>query len=44
LDRLRAAAPTLEDFVLLNRGNRLSILPVSASQWRAVLKLEKPSA
>lgn len=41
LDRLRAAASTLEEFVLLNRGNRLSILPVTPSQWRAVLKLEK---
>ena len=44
LDRLRAAAPTLDEFVLLNRGNRLSILPVTPSQWRAILKLEKPSA
>ena len=41
LDRLRAAAATLEDFALLHRGNRLSVLPVTASQWRAVLKLEK---
>ena len=53
LDRLRAAAssteessvvsPDLQDFVLLNRGNRLSILPVTPTQWRAVLKLEKPN-
>lgn len=43
LDRLRAAAATLEDFALLNRGNRLSVLPVTQTQWRALLKLEKPT-
>jgi len=43
LDRLRANAATLEGFALLNRGNRLSVLPVTAAEWRAVLKLEKLS-
>jgi predicted RNA-binding protein with PUA-like domain len=43
LDRLRAAAALLDDFALLQRGNRLSIMPVTFSQWRAVLKLEKPT-
>ena len=43
LERLRAVAATLEGFALLNRGNRLSILPVSAAQWRAILALEKPT-
>ncbi len=43
LDRLRANAALLQDFALLNRGNRLSILPVTTGQWRAVLKLEKPT-
>ena len=32
--------PQLEDFALLRRGNRLSILPVTASQWTYILGLE----
>lgn len=44
LERLRAAATSLEGFALLNRGNRLSILPVSATQWQVVLTLEQPTA
>ena len=43
LERLRAAAGSLEGFALLNRGNRLSVLPVTATQWQAVLTLEKPT-
>ena len=43
LDRLRADAETLPGFALLNRGNRLSVMPVSTIEWRAVLKLEKPT-
>jgi predicted RNA-binding protein with PUA-like domain len=27
---------------LLQRGNRLSILPVSVKEWNAILKMEKP--
>ena len=33
------AAPSLESMVVLKRGNRLSITPVTAQEWRAVLKL-----
>ena len=29
----------LEDMVTLRRGNRLSITPVTAAQWKSVLKL-----
>jgi len=30
--------PALEDMVTLRRGNRLSITPVTAAEWKAVLK------
>lgn len=30
----------LEDMPLLRRGNRLSIMPVTAEQWRYILSLE----
>lgn len=33
--------PTLADFPLLRRGNRLSILPVSAEAWKFILGLEQ---
>lgn len=33
--------PRLDEFVLLRRGNRLSILPVTKSQWEFILALEK---
>ncbi len=33
------AAPTLATMRVLQRGNRLSITPVSPAEWRAVLKL-----
>ena len=32
------AMPELEDMVLLQKGSRLSITPVTAAQWKAVLK------
>jgi predicted RNA-binding protein with PUA-like domain len=32
-------APPLADMMVLRRGNRLSITPVTASEWKAVLKL-----
>jgi predicted RNA-binding protein with PUA-like domain len=41
LDELRAHAEALDDFPLLRRGNRLSVLPVSAAQWNHILSLEK---
>ncbi len=40
LDELKLHAEALGDFALLRRGNRLSILPVSAAQWRYILDLE----
>ena len=38
LPELRAA-PGLEDMVLLRRGSRLSIQPVTAREWKIVLRL-----
>lgn len=41
LDAIRAEADALgEDFALLRKGNRLSVLPVNAAQWRHLLSLE----
>ena len=41
LDELRQhAAKKLKDFVLLRRGNRLSVMPVSQKDWDFVLTLE----
>lgn len=39
LDSLRARAEFLDNFALLNRGNRLSVLPVSAEQWQHIYAL-----
>lgn len=33
------AEPKLEDMMLLQRGSRLSVQPVSKSEWRTVLKM-----
>jgi predicted RNA-binding protein with PUA-like domain len=41
LDELRAQAGKLGDFALIRRGNRLSVLPVSAAQWKIILAMEK---
>ena len=30
----------LEEMILLRRGNRLSIMPVSSEEWQTILKLE----
>jgi predicted RNA-binding protein with PUA-like domain len=38
LPELRAM-PALADMVLLRRGSRLSVQPVSAAEWRAITKL-----
>ncbi|HLW13274.1 MAG TPA: EVE domain-containing protein [Casimicrobiaceae bacterium] len=35
------ATPGLEDMVVLRRGNRLSITPVTLAQWRIVEKLAR---
>jgi predicted RNA-binding protein with PUA-like domain len=43
LEELKAL-PAMEDSPLVRRGNRLSILPVTAGQWRAVLAQEKRKA
>ena len=34
------ANPALKDMRLLARGNRLSILPVTPAEWKAILKME----
>ena len=41
LDELRGQAEALDDFILLRRGTRLSVLPVTAAQWKHILSLEK---
>ncbi|MCB1865438.1 MAG: EVE domain-containing protein [Chromatiales bacterium] len=38
--KAHADAPALKDFALLRRGNRLSVMPVSADAWNYVLALE----
>ena len=41
LDELKQHADRLgEEFALIKRGNRLSILPVTAAQWKFILSLE----
>jgi predicted RNA-binding protein with PUA-like domain len=41
LDELRQhAAKKLKDFVLLRRGNRLSVMPVTEKDWEFILTLE----
>jgi len=39
LSELRAN-PALKDMRLLSRGNRLSVMPVAAKEWNAILKME----
>ena len=41
LEEIRAYADALgEDFALIRRGTRLSVLPVNAAQWKLLLSLE----
>ena len=41
LDTIRQHAEALgEDFALIRKGTRLSVLPVSAAQWKILLSLE----
>ena len=41
LDDIRGQADRLgEDFALIRKGNRLSVLPVTAAQWKTILSLE----
>lgn len=44
LAELKRHRETLADFTLLRRGNRLSVLPVTAAQWAFVLALEDAPA
>ncbi|MBS7458434.1 EVE domain-containing protein [Coralloluteibacterium stylophorae] len=39
LDSIRAAADRLGDIELLRKGSRLSVSPVTASQWKVLLSL-----
>lgn len=39
LEKLKANARGLGDLLVLKRGNRLSIMPVTPAQWRKVLAL-----
>lgn len=41
LHEIKEHADRLEDFALIRRGNRLSIMPVSAEHWEFILSLEK---
>ena len=43
LDELRAT-PGLEEMVLLRKGSRLSVQPVTADEWKRILALEKQHA
>jgi predicted RNA-binding protein with PUA-like domain len=38
------AQPDLADMVILRRGNRLSVTPVTPAEWKAVVKLAKAKA
>jgi predicted RNA-binding protein with PUA-like domain len=35
------AQPALKHMRLVQRGNRLSVMPVTAQEWKAILKLEQ---
>jgi predicted RNA-binding protein with PUA-like domain len=41
LDEIRALEEKLGEFALLQRGTRLSVLPLTAAQWKLILALEK---
>jgi predicted RNA-binding protein with PUA-like domain len=40
LTELKEHADELDEFPLLQRGNRLSVLPVTAAQWKYIVGLE----
>jgi predicted RNA-binding protein with PUA-like domain len=44
LAEMKADAESFGDFALLNKGNRLSIMPVTEAQWNRVLELERREA
>lgn len=35
------ANPALNEFALVQRGSRLSVMPVTAAQWRVIVKMAK---
>ena len=41
LDQLREHSDTLENMALLQRGNRLSVLPVQPEHWQIIIQLEE---
>jgi predicted RNA-binding protein with PUA-like domain len=40
LETLKANAEALEGFALIQRGTRLSVLPVTAAEWKTILSFE----
>jgi len=40
LNEIKQHADRLDDFPLIRRGNRLSIMPVSPEHWNFILSLE----
>ena len=40
LEEIKNHADTLGEFALIQRGSRLSVMPVTAAQWRHLLSLE----
>lgn len=44
LEELKADAAKLGEFKLIQRGNRLSIMPVTKAQWNRILKLEQETS
>ncbi|MEZ5585317.1 MAG: EVE domain-containing protein [Candidatus Competibacteraceae bacterium] len=40
LAELKKPHSALTDLILLRRGNRLSVMPVTQTQWRYILSLE----
>ena len=40
LEQLRGVGDQLGEFELLRRGSRLSVMPVSAANWKTILSLE----
>jgi len=41
LDELKQHTDVLTDFLLLRKGNRLSVMPVEAEHWQYILNLEQ---
>lgn len=44
LTQLKANADRLEGFGLLQRGSRLSVMPVTSAQWKTILSLEQAAS